>query len=477
MFKCSFVFAVLAIAGMSADNAQASTPWSTYRDHRGFVVSRPSGWTVQALPSKQIVVKSPDGSMFAFVQPFKTEGGSSADWIDAHLGSTLQGMQVAQSRQIDGQPDTTIAGLTFHERGGDAQASVMCAIDGHDGIVYGIAALRSQFSSRRDTLIRIVESLCFVGPSSHPHEAAGAQHLRYTGFVDPREHAFHLQVPAGWKSTGGLYRSGALDIRPVVECDSPDGQMRCVFGTKGIDLFAEPTAMMEQLGFHEGSYYTPGHGQQEIVMHYMEGEDFAHFYIQQTLGGDVPDLKFIKSDHLDKLSSILTQAVSLGSVPGMNIAGSAGYTVFEGTYKGKRYLGMCEALVSKTEYESVPGGLWAVRALMTAIAPAPKMPTAMAAIQHMANSFAYYPEFNRREGQYAGELAHILMRQTQENDRAFQDMDNVINGTVDLVNPNTGEQTQGQLGANYYWSNGSTVVGINTYEPPSVNFTPLKQVW
>ena len=53
--------------------------------------------------------------------------------------------------------------------------------------------------------------------------------VSWTQFEDPAEHAFSLQIPAGWKVVGGLYRFGPLDPRVMVDLVSPDGgtRIRC----------------------------------------------------------------------------------------------------------------------------------------------------------------------------------------------------------------------------------------------------------
>ena len=32
--------------------------------------------------------------------------------------------------------------------------------------------------------------------------------------VDPREQAFSIEVPQGWKAYGGMFRNNAVDVRP-----------------------------------------------------------------------------------------------------------------------------------------------------------------------------------------------------------------------------------------------------------------------
>ena len=49
----------------------------------------------------------------------------------------------------------------------------------------------------------------------------------YVRLTDPLEQAFSLDVPASWRSEGGLARRAALQINPYVRSLSPDKMAEC----------------------------------------------------------------------------------------------------------------------------------------------------------------------------------------------------------------------------------------------------------
>lgn len=309
------------------------------------------------------------------------------------------------------------------------------------------------------------------------YTAASAAAIRYTDWTDPREGAFHVQVPAGWNVDGGLFRSGPLDIRPAVDAATPDGQVHCSLGTKGIIIFAEPTQMTYTIGFREGSVYSPGYGQQEIIYHYIPAEEFAKIYVERLLGSSMSDLSFTRVKSLPELSEASTADASREAVPGVDITGSAGDVFFTGTEHGKSYIGYCQAIVVRTRTEGIPGGQWVVRSLALVTAPRDRAVLAGSVIQHMQRTFAFSQSFLQQTSLNAGAVSHEIAESAHVTDDEWRDMDNIINGEVETVNPADGEHGTAHLGSSYYWTNGVNTVGTQTDTPPGPSYTPLKQVW
>src|ERR1035441_10766982 len=56
----------------------------------------------------------------------------------------------------------------------------------------------------------------------------------------PREQAFSIQVPQGWKTYGGLFRFSAIDARMVVDSTSPDSLIELRIGDATIPLYRVP---------------------------------------------------------------------------------------------------------------------------------------------------------------------------------------------------------------------------------------------
>ena len=94
MFRRSLASIVAAAVLSLPGSAKAVPGWTTYKDRHGYVVSYPAGWKSQVGVSKRITIQSPDGSMFALVEPFKVDGQSSGEWMRDHLGSIFPAMKV-----------------------------------------------------------------------------------------------------------------------------------------------------------------------------------------------------------------------------------------------------------------------------------------------------------------------------------------------------------------------------------------------
>src|ERR1039458_9137469 len=98
---------------------------------------------------------------------------------------------------------------------------------------------------------------------------------RWTVFHDPAEHAFSIEVPAGWTVEGGAQRMSAVEIRPWARAVSPDGAIELFVGDKDAPILTHPNPMLEMGGFHQGSVYSPGFGQSFTVAAYQSGQTFA----------------------------------------------------------------------------------------------------------------------------------------------------------------------------------------------------------
>ena len=82
--------------------------------------------------------------------------------------------------------------------------------------------------------------------------AAGTKQARpdltWTRYTDPVEHAFTIDVPQGWRVSGGTRRMSAVDIRLGVEAVSPDGLITLFYGDADVPIFTVPSDMLEMAG-------------------------------------------------------------------------------------------------------------------------------------------------------------------------------------------------------------------------------------
>src|SRR5215471_6311288 len=105
----------------------------------------------------------------------------------------------------------------------------------------------------------------------------------FTTWRDPREDAFHLGVPVGWKVSGGTVRGGAIDVRGFVRAESPDGAIKVFLNDPDLSPRQVPDAMMLQVGLREGQVIKSPTGSPILLARYQTGEQFARQYIGQKL--------------------------------------------------------------------------------------------------------------------------------------------------------------------------------------------------
>src|SRR5450631_810146 len=110
----------------------------------------------------------------------------------------------------------------------------------------------------------------------------------YTRLTDPLEQAFSLDVPAGWRSEGGLARRAALQINPYVRSLSPDKITYLILGEPTLPSFTPPSQMGNAIGHPEGTLYDAGLGGLALVLRYLPGAAFARAYGQTALQSVCP---------------------------------------------------------------------------------------------------------------------------------------------------------------------------------------------
>lgn len=111
--------------------------------------------------------------------------------------------------------------------------------------------------------------------------AQNAGGLRFQQWSDPREGAFTLEVPVGWKIGGGTVRhyAGAGGVSEVV-MTSPDGQVMVRLGDANLPTtFLVPNQTMSSLGCNEGCRPSSS----AVVLRYLSGQNFAAYYVGQTM--------------------------------------------------------------------------------------------------------------------------------------------------------------------------------------------------
>src|SRR5262249_14905809 len=146
--------------------------WVEQKDPKGFTVHHPRDWRVQTTAAKQIIVRSTDGASFALVQPFQvSQAVSATDWLHKEptgqpaLSARFPQARVVEVQPAGAEPEAAAAKVAYRVSGGkEGRASLLCALQDGNGILYGIAAPEAEFAAQRETLVQILESVNFVAP-------------------------------------------------------------------------------------------------------------------------------------------------------------------------------------------------------------------------------------------------------------------------------------------------------------------------
>src|SRR5689334_11001752 len=79
----------------------------------------------------------------------------------------------------------------------------------------------------------------------------GAAELKFTTWTDPTERAFTVQVPSGWKISGGINRRYLVLLCEKIVAASPDGKV-WVYAGNDFPSFVPPNVVLQRAGIREG---------------------------------------------------------------------------------------------------------------------------------------------------------------------------------------------------------------------------------
>jgi hypothetical protein len=477
--------------------AAGGTAWSVQKDPMGFSVSTPPGWTVRGDRSGRIEIRG-GGDEQVFIwplfiptpSPVASGGPGGAPRLD-----TSQAAAVLQRYAVRlwpegrwAQPDAaTPSAVRLRGRAGSrvlvALLTWVATPQGAAGCVYGVAAPDAAFRAAEADLGQILDSFRLAGASTPP-PPPGPSYVRWQ---DQREQAFTLEVPAGWKTSGGMFRASAVQPLPYVESISPDGRIRITGGDPTLPTFTVPNAMLQSTGFREGSWYSPGYGVRMMVMHYMTGQQFAAEYVKTNIGKGCAGLSVTEGRDRSELAQAVNGIYARYSTAGIEVRLSMGDAAFSCTANGQPMRGYYVAGTQSTG--GYGGGIWVVEHLYGFVAAIDQIGTAQTVLDHMLRSFQVSPEWAARQQGLTAAVSNIVtstnaaisktINETYANRQASQDelsrrRSNATLGVEDVVDTATGRELKVESGSNYYWiDERGQVVGTTTDTKPSIDFRSL----
>jgi hypothetical protein len=306
-----------------------------------------------------------------------------------------------------------------------------------------------------------------------PRKNIDVEGVSWTTFHDPNEHAFSVEVPAGWKVEGGLVRRGPLDLSTFLRTLSPDGAIMILMGDSAPTMF-----------------HTPGFGAAPGAQAYRSGKDFARSYGESALPALCSNVAFESStDRQDIASGPLAK-----SVPGSHCeAGEASFTCAHNGKPTRAYI-IAGTYLYQSQLANM-SSLWGTNLLDGCIAPADRMDKARKILLHMFLSIHTDPEWVHEQQARVDQATRNLNTITAAQQSAFES--NLANAKAQqramTQEYNAFNEVQTQTGTfadasghrysmsntqPYHWvgPDGKTAETASPTPPPGGGWTQLQQV-
>jgi len=235
------------------------------------------------------------------------------------------------------------------------------------------------------------------------HAAAPSANVRWTRWADPAENAFSLEVPAGWRVSGGTQRKSAIEIPMGVVATSPDSAITIIYSDPGIPIFSVPSRMTAFGGLRLGMPYDLGQGVHTIIMPYMDGRTFAAEWGKRRVSTLCASTRLMASRGRPDSSHAIDAAYAQG---GLRVSVNAGEASFACNLAGKEAGGY--AFAATELVQSPMGAIWDVKYNIACIAPASHAAEAYAILAHMAASFAIDRAWMARERELGAQFDRIV---------------------------------------------------------------------
>lgn len=458
----------------------SSTPsavaWGTY-DGDAFTLRHPRGWTVQSSDDGRVELQG-NGSEQVVIWPLYVARAVDTPQAQA----ILQALAQAQRPDLRWARGTVVsAGLVRQVGRSDTQTGVAGLAWVSDGaqsalFFYLVAAPTAHFEAQTPLFATILRS--FQVQSTGQEPAPMPARLDFVPFTDPMEGAFHVEVPAGWETKGGLYRAAAVDVRPWLRTRSPDQAILVFAGDPQVPTFSLPSEISSWLGWQEGDWYSPGYGVQMMISRYLPGEEFAAAYVTRWM--DLPGCVIQEKVPLTQLEETLNQLLIQNGLllPGQRQ--DMGYVTFTCPSEGQPVTGFL--LVQTTLLEMYGTGIWQVTVLTGFLASPERVGEASAVMAHLTSTWRTDPRWYAAQQQTTAAVSDIVTTTSQEiaaivnqvyeqaqqvQDRLAEDYARALRGVEDVQDPRTGEVYQVQSSSNYYWIDPQgNIVGTNAYFNP-----------
>ena len=455
----------------------------------GFRVTLPDDWNVQKYEQGHVVMLNSDASRFTFVRPILGRGADCSGLLRNAFSASWAAFPGA--RQLDitpvpGARNSAIARFTF--RDGRSRGEVLCAETGsRTAMFYGVAAPASSFSSEVGSLTAILRSFRYGGSGGH-----AAALPRMVPWPEPHERAYTMQVPEGWRISGGLTRIDVTHTRSGVEMLSPDGASTIRLGDARLPQCTVPGPGMASMPQAQSSM---------VLCPYQTGRQAGEAYLHRTLVREwgLDQLKIVSIQDRPDLNADADRGPAQF---GLRVRNAFAQIQFQATRRGQPIQGVLLAntqMMASAQGQNFIVGQYDTGVQVFAGPPAANSQLAAIAGQVVAST-RWNPAWWQREQRISRDLADrtlaMMHAQGENQQKAFWDrmaasdrrtaaVNDILGGTVRLTD-GQGNTYQAPADSNYYFQDTNAartagrpddaVVRTDRYPSPLVDLRPLEVI-
>jgi hypothetical protein len=316
-----------------------------------------------------------------------------------------------------------------------------------------------------------------MAQTSLGHPVAAIPLVRqWQNFTDPNEGAFRVQMPVGWRNTGGLKRYSALQYRAWTTSVSPDGLTILALGDA-----TEPAYTTPMMGFRPGSIYSAT-GTYYIVEPLQSGQQYAVSWGERKLRNVCTNVRVTGSRARPDVGR------QMAAFAITHDYGEATFTCSRDGIDLTAYAFLGITLIRTTAYTT----LWYADSMMAFVSPTPVAGVAAGLVAHMLKSMAPNPAWVARQSRTASDVSQIasqanntisndIMQGWEQRgaamDRIMEEGSRARLGIDVYSDPATGTQYTVANTSQEYWVNAAgSVVGTQTNSSPGPGYAKLTRV-
>ncbi len=450
-----------------AMQANTQQGWKTVKDPHGFELSTPTGYIIEVSPNG--IVSASKGESTAVIEAVVSDSQkNSAEFLDYTvplIKKVVGDIEIISVEQLPDYPNAYVAKV----KQGSKIGAILLVMDGTKGFIAGMFDDADKYNATITDLVKIISSFKYDNSIKSPEKvekieksegAAETEKItQLKEWKDPKEGAFTINVPEGWKisSDSGITRQYIdASVKIVMTKDESGISIEQLHPP----LYYTPNWVLQMSGITEGSSYANG-----IVKSYRTAEQYLKDIAPAELGLGAPADAKQRPD----LVAGIYRAQWIKET-------TAAEATFREDTPEKTII---HKVIAAVEYYELAGtGMWAV-SMVHYWAPETEIEKVAEIADKVMASFKLDSSWGAREQQQVAARTGLIsaagndiantIKSTFElrdavMDSVHKEFSNAILGIQEIYDPMLGEQYTVPNDAEYYWKYFDKIIGTETYE-------------